>query len=128
MLVWFLSVLKDYHRDRESGSFFVAMATEAYILLFLGFILVRDYIQWRRSLERQEKLVGKINQIFGGGVVVSAAPKVSELGEPQIMNQIAKEDPNELDLQDMSNFDLPKDYNIAVEEGVPEKGEVRGGT
>ena len=101
------------------------MTIEAYILLALGFILIRDYIQWRRSLERQEKLVDKLRQIFGGGIVVSATPGS---GEVQVSNQIAEDDPNEIDIQDMSNFDLPKDYNIEVEEEAPEEGEVKGGT
>lgn len=95
------------------------LAIETYLLLALGFVLIRDYIQWRRSLECQEKLVDKLFKIFGGGVVVSAAPGT---GGAEVSNEIVKEDPNEIDIQDMTAFDLPKDFKIEVEEA-----EVAGG-
>lgn len=38
-------------------------------------------------------------------------------------NTMVREDPNTIDLQDMKNFELPKDYRIEKEEDVPEEYE-----
>ena len=67
----------------------------------------------------------KLFKIFGGGVVVSAAPGT---GGAQVTNEISKEDPNEIDIQDMAGFELPKEYNIETEENMPENAIVRKGT